>query len=65
MGLDPVFELVEDGPHREIALEILEGLFDLHELDVVAPPLRRIGACEVGTQEITSLSAAHVAQRKW
>jgi hypothetical protein len=29
MGLDPVLQLVEDGPDREVALEGLERLLDI------------------------------------
>lgn len=35
--LNAILVLVEHGPDRQVALEILEGFFDLHELDVVAP----------------------------
>ena len=34
---DTVLELVVDGAHGQVALEIFKRLFDLHELDVVAP----------------------------
>ena len=46
--VDPVFELVMDRAHREVALEIFERLFDVHELDVVTPQLGGLGAGEIG-----------------
>jgi hypothetical protein len=35
VGLDAMIELVVEGPDRQIALELLEGLLDLGELDVI------------------------------
>ena len=57
VGLDAMIELVVDGPDRQIALELLEGLLDLGELDVITPELRRVGVAEVGTQQIAALAS--------
>lgn len=43
-------------------LEVLEGLFHAHELEIVAPELCRIVLGQVGAQEITPLALAHLAQ---
>ena len=37
VGLDPRLILMEDRADREIALEVLEGFFDGHELQIVLP----------------------------
>ena len=40
--LDALRVLVVDGADRQVALQIFEGLLNLHKLDVVAPQLGRI-----------------------
>jgi len=35
MGLDSPFVLMEDRADRQVALQVLEGLFDAHELNVM------------------------------
>jgi hypothetical protein len=37
MSLDPCLVLMEDRPNREIALEVLEGLFHRDQLQIIAP----------------------------
>ncbi len=37
MGLDPILELMVDGPDRQVALELLEDLFDLDQMQIEAP----------------------------
>lgn len=51
MGLDAPLLLVKDRPDRKIALEVLEGLFDLDKLEIVIPQQRGIG--EVAAQPVT------------
>ena len=62
MGLDPLFALMEDGPDREVVLELLEGLLDLDELHVQAPEGGGVLAGHVGSQQIAALAAAYPAQ---
>ena len=50
--LDAPIGLVIDGPDGEIALQFLERLFHLSELDVEGPQLRRRLSCEIGAQQI-------------
>ena len=40
VGFDPVLQLVVDRPQGQVALEVLEGLLDLDQLDVELPQLR-------------------------
>lgn len=59
-GFDPLVALIEtDG---EIALEVLEGLFDCDELDIVLPEQGRIVVGEIGAQQVASLSTAYGPQ---
>ena len=37
MGFDAVIELMVDRPDRQIALQLLEGLLNLRQLDVITP----------------------------
>ena len=62
VGLDAMIALVVDGPDRQIALELLEGLLDLGELDVIAPELRWVGVAEVGAQQIAALAPPRRSQ---
>src|SRR5882757_11223536 len=54
VGFDALLVLVEDGADGEVALEVLEGLFDGDELDVVLPEQGWIVVGEIGAQQITS-----------
>ena len=59
VGFDPLLVLVEDRADGEVALEVLEGLFDGDELDIVLPEETWIAVGEFGAQQITSLTAAY------
>jgi hypothetical protein len=48
VGLDAPFVLVEDRADREVALQVLERLFDRDELDVVLPEDRRVLVGQIG-----------------
>ncbi len=48
--LDPLHALMEDWTDYQIAFQRAEGFFDLHQLQVVASQLHRIGLGEVGAQ---------------
>jgi len=50
--------LMIDGPDGEIALELLEGLLHLGELDVEGPQLRRGLSQEIGAQQILAFVPA-------
>ena len=45
---DSMLELVVERTHGQIALEVFECLFDLYELDVIAPQLGGVSAGEIG-----------------
>ena len=62
VGLDAMVELMINRADAEIALEFLEGLFDLGELDVMPPQSGGIAIGEVGAQQITALAASRLAQ---
>ena len=49
--------LVEDGPYRQIALQVLERLFDGDRLGVVLPQQRGIVLGQVGAQQIASFAS--------
>ena len=51
--------LMEDGPDREVVLEVLERLFDLGELHVVAPERGGVFVGHVRAQQIAALAAAY------
>ena len=48
---------MEDRPDRQVALEVLERLFDGDELDVVLPQQRGIVLGEVGAQQIAPFAS--------
>lgn len=50
MRLDSLLVLMEDGPDCEIALERLEGGFDLDELQVELPEFCGVGLGEIRAQ---------------
>jgi hypothetical protein len=62
MRFDAVFELMEDRPQVEIVLYGLEGRFDLDELDVELPELRRVLSAKIGSQEIAAFPSPRLAQ---
>ena len=39
MGLDPILQLMVDGSDRQVALEFLEDLFDLDQMQIEAPEM--------------------------
>jgi hypothetical protein len=60
--LDPLFVLVEDRPDREVALQVLERLFDCDELNVVLPEDRRILVGQIGAQQIAPFTTPRAPQ---
>lgn len=52
VGVDPGFDLVVDRPDRQIPLEVARRLFDLGQLQIVAPLFSRVAPGKVGTQQI-------------
>jgi hypothetical protein len=62
VGLDAFLGLVEDRPNGQVVLDLLEGLFDLGELDVELPQGIGLVGREVGAQQVSALSSAHLAQ---
>jgi hypothetical protein len=62
VGFDPLLVLVEDRSDGEVALEVLESLFDGDELDIVLPEQGGIVVGEIGAQQIASLAAAYGSQ---
>ena len=62
MGLDAPLLLVKDRPDRKIALEVLEGLFDLDKLEIVTPQQGGIGLGEVAAQQVTPLPPPDLPQ---
>lgn len=51
---------MEDRADCQVALQRAERFFDLHELQVVVPELHRIGLGQIGTKQISALSATHL-----
>jgi len=62
MGIDAVIGLVVDRPHCQILLQVLKGLLNFGELDVIFPQDRRVPVNQIGTKQITSLSASDSSQ---
>lgn len=62
MGLDALFELMENGAQLEIVLEVLEGGLDLGELDVELPQLVGLLSAEIAAQEISAFASSDLAQ---
>ena len=62
MCLDASLELMEDGTDGQIALEVLERLFDRDELQIEVPQLRRIGFGEIGAQQIAAFAPPSLAE---
>ena len=60
--LDAILVAVEDRPHGQIVFEFLEGLLDLGELDIERPQALWLLRIEVGAQQITTFTPAHLAQ---
>ena len=56
------FVLMEDGPDRQIAFEVLERLLDVDELQIELPELGRVGFGEIGAQQIAPFAAADLSQ---
>src|SRR4051794_33202751 len=67
MSLNAPLLLVKDRPDRKIALEVLEGLFDLDKLEIVTPQQGGIGLGEVAAaasktfSPLTRLFTEHTA----
>ncbi len=64
MRLDPLLVLVVDRADRQIPFEFLERVFDLGELQVELPQLRRIRVGEVRAQEVAALAATDFLERR-
>ena len=62
VGLDPVLQLMVDGSDRQVALELLEDLFDLDQMQIEAPEVAGIVVGDVGAQEIAALAPPRLAQ---
>ena len=62
VGLDPVVQLMMDGPQGKVAFEFFEGLLDFGELKVVFPKFGRIFFCQVGPQQVTAFATAGFAE---
>ena len=60
--LDAVVFLVVDGADVEVVLELLEGLFDFGENDVLLPELFGVFGDEVGAQQVGSFAPPGFAQ---
>jgi hypothetical protein len=56
MGFDSGFELMIDGPDREIVLQLLEHLLDLDQLQIEPPQMAGIIALEIGAQQIAAFA---------
>jgi hypothetical protein len=63
VNLDAFDVLVEDRTNRRVTLQILERLFHVRALDVVAPGLGGIDAGEVAASRMTAFPTPHPAQR--
>ena len=50
VGFDPALLLVEDGPYRQITLQVLERLFDGDQLRVRSATTARDGFGQIGAQ---------------
>jgi hypothetical protein len=55
--LDAALQLVIDG-----VLEVLEGGFDLGELDVELPQLSRLASAQIGAQQVAPFASPRLAQ---
>ena len=62
MGINAVIGLVVHRPHCQILLQVFKGLLNFSELDVIFPQYRRIPMNQIGTKQITSLSAFYSSQ---
>ena len=62
VGLDAIVGLVVDGADRQIAFQLLEGLLDLGELNVVAPQCGGILAGEIGAQQVAAFAPTDLSQ---
>ena len=62
VGFDTAFQLMEDRPDGEIALEVAEGLLDVDELEIVAPQSGGVVVGEIGAQQIAALAPSHLTQ---
>ncbi len=62
VGFDTTFQLMEDPPDGEIALEVAEGLLDVDELEIVAPQSGGIVVVEIGAQQIAALASSRLTQ---
>ena len=60
--LDAALQLVIDGAQPEIVLEVLEGGFDLGELDVELPQLSRLAPAQIGAQQVAPFASPRLAQ---
>src|ERR1700726_963938 len=58
VGFDPALLVVEDRPYRQIALQVLERLFDGNELRVELPQQRGIVLGQVGAQQVATFASA-------
>jgi hypothetical protein len=62
MRFDACIGLMLDWTDRQIPLQFLERLLDLHQLQVERPELRRIAVGEIGAQQVTAFTPASLAQ---
>ena len=62
VGFDTIFELMEDGAHGQVALEIFEGLFNLGQQRVKAPEQGGVVFAKVAAQQITAFATAGIAE---
>ena len=54
--------LVMDRAHREVVLELLEGLLDFGELQVIAPEGGRVLRAEIRSQQVLAFAPASDTQ---
>src|SRR4030095_7192077 len=62
VGLDARLELVKDRSDCEVAFEVLEGLLDCHQQQVMAPQLGRVFLDEIGAQQITAFARSYLPE---
>src|ERR1700704_607884 len=62
MGFNSGFELVINGADRQIALQLLERLLDLDQLQIKAPQIAGIIALDIGAQQIAAFAPPGLPQ---
>src|SRR5580693_6146048 len=62
VGLNACLNLVKDRPDRQVALEVLERLFDRHQQQIMAPQLGGVFLDEVGAQQIPAFARSCLPQ---